>query len=332
MKFEFRPNSRIVNQIALLERRCGRWDNFLESGPLDSSSLLAGCRAAFMMDTSSPSELSIYFGKSTSTVFRINEKPDVFTRYVNAHAEVLHFDRLTVESLYDTIEASDTNQTRYRNSATYFLAPSFGEGENEIVFPTVSSFLLEHRLEELVNWTKRELALMRFHPLVVIAGFHLLFLQIHPFRTANHRLAFLLSWQLLFQHGFRFVANTHFAPQIVNRREEYFKSLRQAEKTAYGNWSTLNVWLEFFLDILLETSKNVIDTLEQKNSENFALSKTQRRILETVRSRGTITKEQIVSETGITSSSVKYNLGILTSKGQLKRLGNGKATSYSLCI
>ena len=198
-----------------------------------------------------------------------------------------------------------------------------------MIFPTVSPFLVEQRLEELLEWARHELEDGQFHPLFVIGTFHLLFLQIHPFPTANHRLALILLWRLLDAHGYSYVRYSHFAPEIASRSKQYFAALRQAEKTAYGNWSTLNIWLEFFLDMLVLASQNLL-TLTERTVSSARLSSVQRRIIDVIKSSGSATREKIVTETGINLSTVKYNLSVLASRGHLKRDGGGRSTSYRL--
>jgi Fic family protein len=200
---------------------------------------------------------------------------------------------------------------------------------NKRIFESVSSFLINERFSDLVSWVSQELEDDRFHPLYVIGTFHLLFLQIQPYQTANHQLCLAIVWHLLNKNGYSFFEYSHFAPTLLTKSEEYFNALRQAEKTAYGTWATLNVWLEFFLEVLLESNAVLSDT-RQRLVGHYRLTPVQKQILQVVKTYGSATRERIARETGINVSTVKYNLSVLYSNGQLKREGGGRSTSYTV--
>ena len=56
----------------------------------------------------------------------------------------------------------------------------------------------------------------------------------------------------------------------------------------------------------------------------------QQKILDYVEQIGLAKRKEIVSATGINIATVKYNLNILTQRGNLKKEGKGKACSYSV--
>src|SRR6185369_13626623 len=66
-----------------------------------------------------------------------------------------------------------------------------------VVFETASPFDTPRLMEELVNWTLKELAGTKHHPLLVTAVFVVRFLAIHPFQDGNGRLARVLTNLLL---------------------------------------------------------------------------------------------------------------------------------------
>lgn len=318
------------------------------------AALQAGAQSCLLLDSTSPAGLSLLIEvENTNEPISLSpfELPSgetvgnsgvTFARtqtshlksLVSAHLAPAEFDLDGIVQLLNLI--TDENHQiktttgavpRYRKSATYFTAPGLGTQGDEVVFPTVSPFLIEQRVTELMEWARHELEEGNFHPLFIIGTFHLLFLQIHPFSTANHRLALLLLWRLLDAHGYGFVRYSHFAPEMNDRSRQYFSALRQAERTACGNWSTLNIWLELFLDTLILASNRLMDVSERHVSSS-RLTSVQRKIIDVIKSNGTATREKIVNETGINLSTVKYNLSVLASKGHLKRDGGGRTTSY----
>lgn len=346
IKLEMKPSPRLVQQVARIERFCGYWDKAIINNlslveELQAPSIIAGSISALKLDNTTPPKTSIQIGN----IIEITKEKDFFlsdlTEFTKGHEFSIELDSDKLTELFYALQTSNSSNSGkpFRKLAVNFTAPSLlatrgfnstvALDKEEIIFPAVSSFLVENRLEELLEWTKEQLLEAQFHPLFVIGTFHLLFLQIHPFETANHRIALLLLWHLLDAHGFSFVRYSHFAEIFELRSKQYFSSLRQAEKTAGNSWATLNIWLEFFLDALISSSEKLLDNAEKKLGF-YRLTDVQQQIIDVVKVTGAASREKIVSETGINVSTVKYNLTVLSTKGHLKRDGNGRTTSYSV--
>jgi Fic family protein len=352
---DMKISPRLVQQIASIERFAGAWERLslseaVASDLLMRESLRLGAEAAIRLDASSPVSLTGSLEITKLAKDRPSRDGSLFARrpseleitrsvtspaienLLSAHVHTAEFDEDGLLELYSLVSGQNIVRTNdgslpLRRTALNFLSPrTDGEGD-EIVFPTVSSFLLEQRLGELLEWTRHELAEGAYHPLFVAGVFHLVFLQIHPFPVANHRLAITLLWRLLDAHGYSFVRYNHFAAEFSRRQKQYFAALRQAEKTALGSWATVNVWLEFFLDSVLQTSETLLHRAE--HTVNLSqLTSVQRKIIDVVKTNGSVTRERIVTETGINLSTIKYNLSVLASRGHLKRDGGGRTTSY----
>lgn len=346
LKLEMKISPRLVQQIGTIERFAGVWDRLSQSEAVAPDSMMQnalrlGSEACYRLDTTSPAALSLLIEVETTPPAEQSPldarisfgRKSPFHPVLDAHLAPAEFDLNGLQQLYTLVTSGklpnelEEPRLELRRSTTYFTAPGQGPHGDEVVFATVSSFLVEQRLAELLEWAQHELEEGSFHPLFVIGTFHLLFLQIHPFPTANHRMALVLLWRLLDAHGYGFVRFRHFAPEMESRAKQYFSALRQAEKTAWGNWSTLNVWLELFLDTLIASSNALLDISERQVS-SARLTNVQRKIMDVIKANGSATRERIVTETGINLSTVKYNLSVLASKGHLKRDGGGRTTSY----
>lgn len=325
----------LVRQIATIERAVGRWEGIAESESVASEqlrtrSIMRGVQASLSLDQSTPSSA----GLPRTDAF-IEGSPGA--NLTAAYDESFELSQQAIERLYSittgaeshAVGAAAKQSSHWRLLQQQFIATAELGLSERIVFPTLQPFLVKQRFEELLKWTTTELSQGTFHPLIVIGLFHLLFLQIHPFETANHRVAILLSWQLLRANEFDFVEYNHFAPYFSERRDEYFTALRQAEKTVRGSWATLPMWLEFFCAALQESAQRLLAFGDRRLSTE-RLTSVQKRILDVIRSHGPISREHIVSQTGINLSTVKYNLGVLSGRGHLMRLGGGRTTSYRL--
>src|SRR5262245_30082023 len=73
-----------------------------------------------------------------------------------------------------------------------------------IIFETASPFDTPRLMEELLGWTVRELDGTKHHPLLVIAGFVVRFLAVHPFQDGNGRLARVLTNLALMRSGYSY--------------------------------------------------------------------------------------------------------------------------------
>lgn len=347
---DIRPTHKILQQIAEIERRSGRLD-MLARGSLGSLKLLPdkvlklGVAAASALDSTTTGGLLILEDvldwSKESTIAELQdtkEGEDCFQtleskapgliKFLHAHSledsAKFSLDGNLIFDLYTRNFSDSTDrESLLRDSPGYLLTP-----EKEIVFPTVSAFILEDRLGELTRWTHAELRAGLFHPLLVLGVFYLLFLQTSPFKSDNHRIAQLLLWKLLLHEGYSFVRLAHFSPYFLAHRGRYANSLRRAEKSAYqGNWSSLGIWIEFYLETLCHSAAKALRLCETQ-LDLSRLSTVQKQILGVVRDHGSATRERIATETGINLSTVKYNLSVLSSKGHLKRQGGGRTTSY----
>jgi Fic family protein len=74
-----------------------------------------------------------------------------------------------------------------------------------IVFETASPFDTPRLMAELVGWVNEERNKAVLHPLLIIAIFVVVFLEVHPFQDGNGRLSRVLTTLLLIQAGYAYV-------------------------------------------------------------------------------------------------------------------------------
>jgi hypothetical protein len=361
--FDHRPSNRMLQQIAVLERLRGRAEHLglsacaqaLAAGNgqaklIKNDAKLAALRlqaaASVLLDSSSPAA-AVHTARQVAVLrsesLRAGEGAESFEDYCLAHELPCEFDTHSLDAIVAATCKTDPNGVAglsivggpaslqfdvHRSQNASFVARGT-EDHDEIVFATVPGFLVEQRLAELLDWLQRELEAGDYHPLIVIGTFHLLFLQVFPYRTGNHRLALLLMWRLLGDQGFGFLQLGSPSKGLLARNKQYIHTLRQAEKTVNGTWQTLSGWLELFYEVLIEASSAAVVGSEQQFRE-LRLTRTQQNIIEIVKTHGSATRETIVTESGINLSTVKYNLSVLSAKGHLRRYGGGRTTSYSV--
>jgi len=88
------------------------------------------------------------------------------------------------------------NYKTKRNSVAAFD----GNGKQVgIVFETASPFETPRLMTELITWVQEERARGHLHPLLIIAVWVVVFLEIHPFQDGNGRLSRVITTLLLLQ-------------------------------------------------------------------------------------------------------------------------------------
>jgi Fic family protein len=199
-----------------------------------------------------------------------------------------------------------------------------------IVFETATPFDTPRRMEELVAWLKDARELARLHPLLMVAVFVVVFLEIHPFQDGNGRLSRVLTTLLLLQAGYAYVPYSSLESVIENSKEGYYLALRQTQgtiRTEAPNWQP---WLLFFLRALQQQKRRLAVKVEREKNALAVLSELAVKIMDYVRDHGRVTSRDMVREVGASPNTLKATFASLVEKGLLERHGGGRSTWYGL--
>ena len=200
-----------------------------------------------------------------------------------------------------------------------------------IVFETASPFDTPRLMEELTEWTRKNLDDPFFHPLIVIGIFIVHFLAIHPFQDGNGRLSRSLTAMLLLKKGYDYVPYSSIESIIEASKEGYYRALRRTQKNIWNNKADYEPWLSFFLTVLQKQKRHLeskIPTL--KNDNNKRLSRNQRAILELFNDISELDSSEISMKSGMNIETVKKNVRALVASGYLIKIGETKGTFYEL--
>lgn len=223
-----------------------------------------------------------------------------------------------------------------RYSGEYKKLPNHVEafeetGESlDVVFRTASPFDTPRLMAELVDWTRTALESREPHPLLTIAVFVVVFLEIHPFQDGNGRLSRILTTLLLLRAGYAYVPYASLESIVEQSKEAYYLALRQTQATIRTESPNWRPWIVYFL----ETLKRHKDRLERKIERERVLlgdlPELSLRILEVAREHGRVTVAEAARATGASRNTIKDHIRSLAGKGHLERHGAGRATRYSL--
>jgi Fic family protein len=199
-----------------------------------------------------------------------------------------------------------------------------------IVFETATPFDTPRRMQELVAWLKEARELKRIHPLLIVAVFVVVFLEIHPFQDGNGRLSRVLTTLLLLQAGYAYVPYSSLESVIENSKESYYLALRQTQSTIHADAPDWQPWLVFFLRSLQQQERRLAVKVEREKNALAVLSELSVKILDYVRDHGRVTTRDMVRETGASPNTLKSTFTSLVEKGLLVRQGGGRSTWYGL--
>ncbi|MEQ9530279.1 MAG: Fic family protein [Haliea sp.] len=209
---------------------------------------------------------------------------------------------------------------------------AFGpEGESlGVVFRTATPFDTPRLMEELVDWARSGLEKADLHPLVVVAIFVVVLLEIHPFQDGNGRLSRVMTTLLLLRAGYAYVSYSSLESVIEQSKEQYYLALRQTQVTIRSESPDWQPWLEYFLRSLMAQKDSLERKIRRERLILGNLPELSQQLLEICRERGRLTVAEASAATGRNRNTIKDHIKVLTEAGHLTRHGAGRGTWYSL--
>lgn len=199
-----------------------------------------------------------------------------------------------------------------------------------IVFETASPFDTPQRMEELLAWFHLERELGLLHPLIIIAVFVVVFLEIHPFQDGNGRLSRTLTTLLLLQSGYAYVPYASLENVIEHSKESYYLALRQTQSTIRTGSPNWQPWLLYFMRALQKQKFRLAEKMEREKMLLTDLPELSAAIMEEVRRIGRTKIGDMVKLTGASRNTLKEHFKRLVEQGYLQQYGERKGTWYGL--
>jgi Fic family protein len=199
-----------------------------------------------------------------------------------------------------------------------------------VVFETASPFDTPHRMQELIGWLKQSRDEGLLHPLLIVAIFVVVFLEIHPFQDGNGRLSRILTTLLLLQTGYSYVPYSSLESVIENSKEGYYLALRQTQssiRTDSPNWQP---WLTFFMRAMQQQKRRLAHKVEREKLVMATLPELAVSIIDHARQHGRVTIGDMIRATGASRNTLKEHFRRLGEQGHLIRHGTGKGSWYAL--
>lgn len=199
-----------------------------------------------------------------------------------------------------------------------------------VVFETASPFDTPRRMSELVTWLKTCRDNASLHPLLVVAIFIVVFLEIHPFQDGNGRLSRILTTLLLLQAGYTYVPYSSLESIIEHSKEGYYLALRQTQSTLRAGNPDWQSWLLFFMRAMQQQKRRLASRVEREKLVLAALPELAVSIIDHARQHGRVTIGDMIRATGASRNTLKEHFRRLQEQGHLVRHGTGKGSWYAL--
>ena len=238
------------------------------------------------------------------------------------HIKQLHRDLLTYSA------KDDRHRGDYKTNTNHVSAFDEDGGEIGVIFETATPFDTPRLMEELVGWLNDALGGKRFHPLLAIAVFTVVFLEIHPFQDGNGRLSRVLTTLLLLRAGYAYVPYSSLESVIEQSKDSYYLALRRTQSTVRTQSPDWEPWLLYFLRALQRQKQRLEKKIERERFVIDKLPDLSVQILELAKEHGRLTISAIVGLTGANRNTVKKHLQALVSANHLAQYGVGKGTWY----
>jgi len=244
------------------------------------------------------------------------------------------FNESHIKQLHQILLCHSEKDTRhwgqYKTNSNSVAAFDENGVQIAIVFDTATPFDTPRLMTELVAWVNQESEKAQLHPLLIIAIFVVVFLEIHPFQDGNGRLSRVLTTLLLIQTGYAYVPFSSLESVIESNKEAYYLALRQTQGTIRTDTPNWQPWLVFFLRSLAEQVRRLEKKVEREKIVLATLPDLSMQIVEFAREHGRVTIGDAIKFTGVSRNTLKQHFRNLVERGHLSQQGSGRGVWYDL--
>lgn len=199
-----------------------------------------------------------------------------------------------------------------------------------VVFQTSSPFDTPNHMTELMTWLEEQKQKGELHPLLIIAVFVVVFLEIHPFQDGNGRLSRIITTLLLLQFDYSYVPYCSMESVIEQNKDTYYLALRRTQKTIRSENPDWQPWVLFFLQSLQNHKVRLQKKIEREWIVFATLPELSQRILTFIKEHGRASVADLVRATGSNRNTLKDHVRQLVKIGQLTMHGAGRGTWYAM--
>jgi Fic family protein len=199
-----------------------------------------------------------------------------------------------------------------------------------IVFETATPFDTPRLMSELLDWLRYAKNNQTLHPLLIVAVFVVVFLEIHPFEDGNGRLSRVLTTLLMLQFGYAYVPYSSLESIIEQNKQGYYIALRQTQGTIRSKKPNWQPWIQFFLSSLCSQVKRLGEKVEREKLLSQRMPKLSADLVALARQHGRLTVIEAEQQTQGKRATIKAHLVRLVKDGHLIQHGTRRGTWYTV--
>lgn len=336
------PNS-IWSKITQIDELKGRWTGGANLSPqaltrLKRSTLITSAGASTRIEGAQLNDEDVEKLMRGLSIQKFNDRD---TAEVKGYYELLDqiftswqdipFSESTIQHLHKEllkhVSKDDRHRGRYKTLDNRVVALNTSGNQASVVFDTTPPYLTTKEMQELTEWTRDSFESRNYHPLLIVGSFVVQFLKIHPFLDGNGRLSRILTNLLLLQQGYAYTPYVSHEKLIEDHKSDYYLALHRSQKTFGTDQEDITVWLDFFLSIILEQSKQALELLSEANIDKL-LSPIQLRVWEYLQTVDIATPGEIATCAEVARPTVNQVLDKLLKLKRIERIGEGRSTRY----
>ncbi len=183
---------------------------------------------------------------------------------------------------------------------------------------------------KLVPWIDEVLGNKELHPLLAIAVFTAVFLQVSPFKDHNDRVARFLILLFMMKAGYAYAPYVPLDKIMNERAGLLFRALKHNQSSLETGRPDWGQWLLYFLNVLKDQKDILEQKIDDKDKDLSYLPTLSARILKLFDEHERLQMKKIIKLTNGRRSTIKLRIGELIDGGYLKRHGQARSTWYSL--
>lgn len=188
---------------------------------------------------------------------------------------------------------------------------------------------VEALVKNLMGWLEKSLTDESFHPLLVIAVFCAIFLQIGPFEYGNQKLVRLLITLLMLRAGYDYAPYISIEQILQERSASYFNALSKVNTNIAEGRADFQPWIVFFLDCLYDQKSQLEDRMARAGKKITGLPALSIKVMKLFEKSERLQMKEIERLTKGRRSTLKLRLNELVEDGYLIRHGQARSTWYS---
>ena len=206
---------------------------------------------------------------------------------------------------------------------------------------------IEPLLNKLIDWTNTTIQPNNNtklkgsdcnHPILAIAIFSAVFLQISPLKNNNFSFLRFLIILLLLKAGYRYAPYASLETVMDTHGLSLFESLRDLQHSLHEGRPVWNGWLECFTTIMSNQTQSLQKKIDPAAGETLEKSSDQMadmpilaiQILDIIRNEKRCTMKKLITQTRTPRSTIKLHLKDLVEHGKIKRHGAGRGVWYAM--